>query len=69
LVKNTFSKGAPACSRIFCAARPRARFACAGLIVGSVAACSWIAATTLGCRWPMFVFTSCEEKSRYFRPS
>lgn len=35
-----------------------------GAMVQSLAACSWIAATTLGCWWPMLVFTSWEEKSR-----
>ena len=32
--------------------------------VHSRAACSWIAATTFGCWWPMLTLTSCEEKSR-----
>ena len=31
----------------------------AGAKVDSRAACSWIAATTFGCWWPMLVLTSC----------
>ncbi len=50
------------------AASERAAFAAVGAIVQSVAACSWIAATTRGCWWPMLVKTSWEEKSRYSAP-
>ena len=42
------------------AASPRTSLACCGAMVHSFAACSWIAATTLGCWWPMLVFTSCD---------
>ena len=64
LVKNTFAKGSPATSRMRSAASPLVRLACAGATVGSTAACCWIAATTFGCAWPMFVLTSWLEKSR-----
>ena len=32
--------------------------------VQSLAACSWIAATSRGCWWPMFTLTNCEPRSR-----
>ena len=35
-----------------------------GAMVHSRSACSWMAATSRGCWWPMFRLTSCEEKSR-----
>ena len=70
LVKNTCEKwsstGPPrlATSLISRAASLRAALAWNGAIVHSVAACSWIAATSLGCWWPMLMLTSWLEKSR-----
>jgi hypothetical protein len=49
LVKNTLLNPSGARAAIRCAATPRVRLAVAGPIVASVAACSWIAATTAGC--------------------
>ena len=46
------------------AASERTSTAKPGAMVHIRAACSWIAATTLGCWWPMLVFTNWEEKSR-----
>ena len=64
LVKKTLENPAGACDRMRSAACPRVRLAVAGAIVVSVAACSWIAATTRGCWWPMLTLTSWLEKSR-----
>ncbi len=64
LVKNTLSMPAGARSVIRRAASPRARLAVGGEIVVRSAACSWIAATTAGCWWPMLTLTSWLEKSR-----
>ena len=69
LVKNTLFRLAGASSAIIRAASLRAAFACCGAIVARIPACSWIAAMTLGCWWPMFVLTSWLEKSRYRLPS
>ena len=69
LVKNTLVNPSGAWLSTRSAARPRVRFAVAGATVVSVAACSWIAATTRGCWWPMLVLTSWLEKSRYRRPA
>jgi len=49
LVKKTFSKQAGACDKILPAASARVRLAVEGAIVVRTPACSWIAATTLGC--------------------
>ena len=68
LVKKTLFSGPGASSAMSRAASPRLSLAKAGDTVHSVAACSWIAATSRGCWWPMFTFTSCEEKSRYRLP-
>src|SRR5439155_488328 len=40
-----------------------------GPIVQSFSACSLIAATILGCWWPIETLTSCDAKSRYRFPS
>ena len=39
------------------AASERASFAWEGAMVAIFAACSWMAATTAGWEWPMFVLT------------
>ena len=63
-VKKTFSKPSGARCRISRAASARVAFACAGATVVSFDSCSVIPAMIVGCWWPMFVNTSCEEKSR-----
>jgi len=68
LVKKTVLRSPGAISAMSRAASLRASLAKAGEIVQSFAACSWIAATSLGCWYPMLTFTSCEEKSRYRLP-
>jgi len=42
----------------------RDSLAMGGPMVQSLSACSLIAATILGCWWPMLTLTSCEAKSR-----
>ena len=70
LVKNTFVPSpVRARSTIRWAARLRWSLAWTGAIVHSRPACSWMAATTFGCWWPMFVLTIWDEKSRYRRPA
>src|SRR5919205_418930 len=69
LVKNTFSMCAGAWDRILAAAVARTWLACAGATVARLVACCAMAAMTLGCWWPMLVFTSWLEKSRYVLPS
>ena len=65
LVKKTWVNRSPgARSTMSRAASERAALACCGATVASSAACSWIAATTLGWPKPMFVKTSWPEKSR-----
>ena len=64
LVKKTLFMPSGAFEATFFAASPRVRFAVAGATVVRRAACSWIAATILGCWWPMFTLTSWLEKSR-----
>jgi hypothetical protein len=69
LVKKTCVNRSPfswpgARSTMSRAASDRAALACCGATVASSAACSWMAATTLGWPKPMFVNTSCPEKSR-----
>ncbi len=64
LVKKTLLKPSGARAVISRAASARVRLAWAGATVASVCACSMIAATTLGCWWPMLVKTSWLEKSR-----
>ncbi len=64
LVKKILSRSPGVRSAISRAASLRDSTAKPGAMVQSLAACSWIAATTLGCWCPMLVFTSCEEKSR-----
>ena len=68
-VKNTFEKPSGACDRMSSAARALVSLAWAGAIVTSCAACSWMAAMTFGCWYPMVTFTSWLEKSRYSLPS
>ena len=68
-VKNTCSMPSGASSAMRRAASERASFTCCGAIVQMSAACSWIARTTAGCWWPMFVLTSCEERSSISLPS
>ena len=46
------------------AASLRASLAWNGAMVHSRPACSWMAATSFGCWWPMFTFISWLEKSR-----
>ena len=64
LVKKTLRNPSGAFDRMRCAASPRARFAVAGPMVASRAACSWIALTTAGCWCPMLTLTSWLAKSR-----
>ena len=64
LVKNTISRSPGASSVIRRAASDRSALANVGATVHSRPAASWMAATSLGCWWPMFMFTSCDEKSR-----
>jgi hypothetical protein len=51
------------------AASLRAALAWNGAMVHSLSACSLMAATSLGCWWPMLTFTSWLEKSRYRLPA
>ena len=64
LVKNTMSRSPGASSAISRAASLRASLAWIGATVQSLSACSLIAATSLGCWWPMLTLTSWLEKSR-----
>ncbi len=57
------SRSPGASSQIRRAASLRMSFANEGAIVHSRPACSWIAATSFGCWWPMFTFTSWLAKS------
>ena len=59
-VEKWSSTGPPrlATSLISRAASLRAALAWNGATVHNVAACSWIAATSLGCWWPMLTLTS-----------
>jgi hypothetical protein len=68
LVKNTMSRSPGASSAIRRAASLRMSLATLGAIVHSRAACAWMAATSLGCWWPMFTFTSWLEKSSQVFP-
>ena len=68
-VKKIFLKPAGAISRIFCAAKPRALFACAGAIVANSCTCSIMPAMTLGCWWPTLVLINWLLKSKYSLPS
>jgi len=67
-VKNTMSRSPGASSAISRAASLRMSFAMNGAIVHNRAACSWMAATSFGCWWPMFTFTSWLAKSSQVRP-
>ena len=69
LVKNTMLRSPPAASAMRRAASLRASLAWNGAMVHSRPACSWMAATNLGCWWPMFMFTNWLEKSRKRVPS
>ena len=64
LVKNTMSRSPGASSAISRAASLRASLAWIGATVHSLSACSLMAATSLGCWWPMLTLTSWLEKSR-----
>ena len=64
LVKKTMSRSPGASSAISRAASLRASLAKIGATVHSLSACSWIAATSFGCWWPMLTLTSWLEKSR-----
>ena len=64
LVKNTMSRSPGASSAISRAASLRASLARNGATVHSMSACSLIAATSLGCWWPMLTLTSWLAKSR-----
>ena len=68
LVKNTWLKRPSpltlATSVISLAASLRAGLAWNGAMVHSTPACSWMAATSLGCWWPMLALTSWLAKSR-----
>ncbi len=68
-VKNTWLMDSGSRSVISRAASDRASLTCCGATVASVSACSRIAATIFGCRWPTFVKTSCPLKSTMGRPS
>ncbi len=63
-VKRTLFIPSGASSQMRRAASSRVLFACRGLIVQSRSAWALMPATTFGCWWPMFVFTSWDEKSR-----
>jgi hypothetical protein len=69
LVKKTLLSSPGVSSEMSRAASDRASLAFWGATVHSLAACSRMAATTLGCWWPMLVNTSCEEKSSNRFPS
>ena len=69
LVKNTWSRSPGASSATSRAASDLASLTWAGAIVAILPACFWMAATTDGWEWPMFVLTICEEKSIIRLPS
>ena len=69
LVKKTASRSSGARSAMSRAASLRAGLAWIGATVVSRSVCSWMAASSLGCWWPMFTFMSWLEKSRNRRPS
>ena len=63
-VKNDIFRLPGVTSAISRASSERGSVAIGGPIVARRAACSWIAATTFGCEWPMLTLTSCDAKSR-----
>jgi hypothetical protein len=64
LVKNTMSRSPGARSAMRRAASLRAVVGVERRDGAQQVGCSWMAATSLGCWWPMFTFMSWLEKSR-----
>jgi hypothetical protein len=68
-VKKNVSMSPGVISASFCPRRARGSVAMNGFAYASCSAWRWIASTTFGWPWPMFVHMSCELKSRYRLPS